>query len=203
VQRPGLAPHDQTVERQAPGPDVRDGSSTDVGVGDAKVCFTLVSGHRQLNRPCPESANSGLKHRKKTRHSITSSARASRFCWTLRPSAFAVLRLTTRSYFVGNNAGKSAGFAPLRARSDVCFAAVSGRRQFGRQRCECQFRISARAAGTSKPDLYRDQGRRKDRRCSDREVSPPDPIETWHSIPRPRCRIWPLFSAARAANLWH
>src|SRR5262245_52876559 len=50
-------------------------------------------------------------------YSITSSARASRFCGTLKSSALAVLRLTTGSYFVGNCAGKSAGFAPLRTRS--------------------------------------------------------------------------------------
>jgi hypothetical protein len=53
----------------------------------------------------------------RVRYSITSSARASRFCGTFRPSALAVLRLTTSSYFVGNCAGKSAGFAPLRTRS--------------------------------------------------------------------------------------
>jgi hypothetical protein len=50
-------------------------------------------------------------------HSINSSAR----CWsckdTSRPSAFAVLRLITRSNFVGNCTGNSAGFAPLRTRS--------------------------------------------------------------------------------------
>src|SRR5262249_32909581 len=47
-------------------------------------------------------------------HSITSSARASSWGGTSRPSAFAVLRLITSSNFVGCSTGKSAGLAPLR-----------------------------------------------------------------------------------------
>src|SRR5262249_50157672 len=50
-------------------------------------------------------------------HSITSSARASSVGGTSRPSAFAVLRLTTSSYLVGACTGRSAGFSPLRIRS--------------------------------------------------------------------------------------
>jgi len=50
-------------------------------------------------------------------HSITSSARASRLSGTVRPSAFAVLRLITNSYFVGACTGRSAGFSPLKMRS--------------------------------------------------------------------------------------
>src|SRR5215472_3049556 len=50
-------------------------------------------------------------------HSITSSARASRVGGTSRPSALAVLRLITNSYFVGAWTGRSAGFSPLRIRS--------------------------------------------------------------------------------------
>src|SRR5262249_11905153 len=50
-------------------------------------------------------------------HSITSSARASSDGGTSRPSAFAVLRLMTSSYFVGACTGRSAGFSPLRIRS--------------------------------------------------------------------------------------
>jgi hypothetical protein len=34
----------------------------------------------------------------------------------VRPSAFAVLRLITRSNFVGCSTGRSAGFSPLRMR---------------------------------------------------------------------------------------
>src|SRR5262249_45211590 len=52
-----------------------------------------------------------------SRHSITSSARASRLSGTVSPSAFAVLRLITSSYFVGACTGRSAGFSPLRMRS--------------------------------------------------------------------------------------
>src|SRR5215468_3758971 len=47
-------------------------------------------------------------------HSITSSARASSVGGTSRPSALAVLRLITNSYFVGAWTGRSAGFSPLR-----------------------------------------------------------------------------------------
>src|SRR5262249_55209916 len=50
-------------------------------------------------------------------HSITSSARASSIGGTSRPSAFAVLRLTANSYFVGACTGRLAGFSPLRIRS--------------------------------------------------------------------------------------
>jgi hypothetical protein len=50
-------------------------------------------------------------------YSITSSARASRAGEILRPSAFAVFRLTHRVKCVGSSTGKSAGRAPLRTRS--------------------------------------------------------------------------------------
>jgi hypothetical protein len=50
-------------------------------------------------------------------HSITSSAATSRPGGTVRPSAFAVLRLMTVSYLVGTCTGRSAGFAPRRMRS--------------------------------------------------------------------------------------
>src|SRR5262245_65141226 len=43
-------------------------------------------------------------------HSITSSARATSVGGISRPSAFAVLRLMTSSYFVGACTGRSAGF---------------------------------------------------------------------------------------------
>jgi hypothetical protein len=49
-------------------------------------------------------------------YSITSSARASSEGGTVRPSAFAVLRLSTSSSFVGCWIGRSPGFAPLRMR---------------------------------------------------------------------------------------
>ena len=55
--------------------------------------------------------------RKQHLYSITSSARASSDGGTVRPSAMAVLRLITSSYFVGACTGRSAGFSPLRMRS--------------------------------------------------------------------------------------
>ena len=47
-------------------------------------------------------------------HSITSSARSSTDVGSSTPIAFAVLRLTTSSNFVGCSTGRSAGLAPLR-----------------------------------------------------------------------------------------
>jgi hypothetical protein len=47
-------------------------------------------------------------------HSMTSSARARIEGGTVRPSAWAVFRLTTSSNLVGCCTGRSAGFAPLR-----------------------------------------------------------------------------------------
>src|SRR6476646_8191248 len=46
-------------------------------------------------------------------HSMTSSARARTEFGTVIPSAFAVLRLITRSNFVGCSTGKSLGLVPL------------------------------------------------------------------------------------------
>src|SRR6516164_9506624 len=54
---------------------------------------------------------------KERRYSITSSARAISEGGTVRPSAFAVLRLMVSSYLVGACTGRSAGFSPLRMRS--------------------------------------------------------------------------------------
>src|SRR5262249_3478736 len=50
-------------------------------------------------------------------HSITSSARANTLGGTSKPSALAVLMLSTVSYFVGACTGRSAGFSPFRTRS--------------------------------------------------------------------------------------
>src|SRR5262249_32403988 len=47
-------------------------------------------------------------------YSITSSARSSNVSGIVRPSAFAVVRLTTRSNLVGCSTGMSAGFVPRR-----------------------------------------------------------------------------------------
>jgi hypothetical protein len=58
-----------------------------------------------------------LRERKLDRYSMTSSAAISKPGGTVKPSAFAVLRLTTVSNFVGVCTGRSAGFAPRRMRS--------------------------------------------------------------------------------------
>jgi hypothetical protein len=50
-------------------------------------------------------------------HSIISSALSRIEDGTSRPSDFAVLRLTTRSYLVGACTGRSPGFSPRRMRS--------------------------------------------------------------------------------------
>ena len=50
-------------------------------------------------------------------YSTTSSARAINDCGTFMPSALAVLRLTTVSYFVGACTGSSDGFSPLSIRT--------------------------------------------------------------------------------------
>jgi hypothetical protein len=50
-------------------------------------------------------------------YSITSSARVSNVCGTLRPSALAVFRLMTNSYLVGACTGRLAGLSPFRMRS--------------------------------------------------------------------------------------
>src|SRR5262245_27227743 len=50
-------------------------------------------------------------------HSMTSSASASNLSGIWIPSAFAVFRLITNSYFVGACTGRSAGLSPLRMRS--------------------------------------------------------------------------------------
>ena len=55
-------------------------------------------------------------------YSITSSARARSVSGTVSPIFFAVLRLTTRPYFVGACTGKSAGFSPFRMRSTYAAA---------------------------------------------------------------------------------
>jgi hypothetical protein len=61
-------------------------------------------------------ANSGLMHRNKNPHSITSSAVASREGGTVRPSILAVWALMTSSSLLTCTTGKSAGLTPLRMR---------------------------------------------------------------------------------------
>ena len=62
-----------------------------------------------------ETGQSRPMHRSKRHlYSITSSALVSNVGGTVKPSALAVLRLITRSNFVGCSTGRSAGLAPLR-----------------------------------------------------------------------------------------
>lgn len=53
---------------------------------------------------------------------ITSSARSSTVCGIVMPSAFAVLRLTTRSNWAGCSTGRSLAAAPLRSMSTYAAA---------------------------------------------------------------------------------
>src|SRR5262249_13785607 len=73
-------------------------------------CARAASGHAVAAPPI-----SVMKSRRP--HSITSSARASKVGGTVRPSAFAVLRLSTKSYLIGVCTGRAGGLSPLRMRS--------------------------------------------------------------------------------------
>jgi hypothetical protein len=66
-------------------------------------------------------------------HSITSSAATCTDNGTVRPSAFAVLRLRTNWNFVGRTTGRSAGFSPFKIRPDVA-AKNRTHRQFVRRK---------------------------------------------------------------------
>ena len=70
--------------------------------------------HCRQPKTCTQAAVS--RRSKVPFYSITSSARASSVGGTSRPSALAVLRLMTSSYFVGPCTGRSAGLSPLRMR---------------------------------------------------------------------------------------
>ena len=64
-----------------------------------------VNARRLGQCACPKSCN-------RRHHSMISVACTRSVLGTVRLSAFAVLRLTTRSNLVGSNTGKSAGFSP-------------------------------------------------------------------------------------------
>ena len=98
--------------RAQEGGDVRFGSKADICSARRHVRFPSESGHVQCTRRCPVCANSGHCGT----YSITSSAATSNDGGIVRPSAFAVLRLTVSSTFVDCWTGKSAGFSPLRMR---------------------------------------------------------------------------------------
>src|SRR5262249_10934359 len=93
--------------------------------------FRIVRGQRGQHADAPHSLALLRPRRERPRrrraaeqrdelapfHSITSSARWLRNQGTSSPSALAVLRLITRSNFVGCCTGRSAGFSPRRMRS--------------------------------------------------------------------------------------
>src|SRR5258708_38109465 len=76
--------------------------------------FAPKSGHCATEPACPFRATNGLMHCNiQDRYSITSSAVASSEGRIVRPSAFALLRLTISSNLVGCSTGRSPGFAPF------------------------------------------------------------------------------------------
>src|SRR5262245_53586365 len=97
--------------------NVRFGSKADICSAPAHVRFTPESGRVRRNQGCPLWAKSGLLHRsKRDLYSITSSARDSSACGTVRPSALAVFWLMYSSTLVACWTGRSAGLSPLRTR---------------------------------------------------------------------------------------
>src|SRR5262245_12994694 len=72
--------------------------------------FAAVSIRQQFGTQMPQGGHP-------PHHSITSSAAACKVSGTVRPSAFAVLRLMTNSYLEACSTGRSAGLAPLRTLS--------------------------------------------------------------------------------------
>jgi hypothetical protein len=115
-------------------PLVRFGSKADISGATSHVRFTPDSDResgfrRKVMSALPPKADmcgatrdvrfgpEADSRSKKDCYSMTSSAAISKPGGTVKPSAFAVLRLTTVSNFVGVCTGRSAGFAPRRMRS--------------------------------------------------------------------------------------
>src|SRR5262245_44831432 len=92
----GLGPHGENLSKKDAGAECR---------------MAKAESRQQRDRESPDPCARAVHG---VGHSITSSARASSDGGIVRPSAFAVLRLMTRSNFVGCSTGKSAGLAPLR-----------------------------------------------------------------------------------------
>jgi hypothetical protein len=86
--------------------------SARVALSDVRSASTLRTQSRTLRR-----VRNPQQKRKSPRYSIIASARASSVGGTVRPRAFAVLRLITNSSFSGAWTGNSLGFSPLRMRS--------------------------------------------------------------------------------------
>src|SRR5262249_13372362 len=77
----------------------------------AEIAFEVF----RSTRPCGRTADK--RDELAPPHSITSSARAINAGEMVRPSALAVLRLITKSNFVGSSTGRSPGFSPLSMRA--------------------------------------------------------------------------------------
>src|SRR5262249_14573370 len=116
-----VAPERRCASQQKLRADVADGSiASDQDSPDPASMYAMPPIATEFPRRGGKtlSANPVLMRRsRKHRYSITSSARASSVGGTLRPSAFAVLRLTTRENLVGACTGRLAGFSPRRMRS--------------------------------------------------------------------------------------
>jgi len=99
-------------------------------------------------------------------YSITSSARPSSGSGTVRPSAFAVLRLTVSSNLVGCWTGRSIGLAPLRIRSTY----VAARHQRSTASTPCQDKSArTKAPGQKRQDKSartKAPGQKPRRRCA-------------------------------------
>jgi len=94
------------------------GSLADIQLEMFDVRFAPKGGHPTTRPQCPFRAMNGLMHRSNSPlHSITLSARSRIDVATSILSAFAVLRFTTSSNFVGCSTGRSAGFSPRKTRS--------------------------------------------------------------------------------------
>src|SRR5262245_14730255 len=87
------------------------------GLAVEESCLDIARSHRLSREGSARSEENPYDSQwyciSASRHSITS-ARASRVSGTVRPSAFAVLRLITSSKLVGCSTGRSAGLAPFR-----------------------------------------------------------------------------------------
>src|SRR5262249_26881748 len=79
-----------------------------------ELTFNVRPLRARRQRPCGSRTAEQRDELAALHHSITSSARGSSVGGTSRPSALAVLRLTTNSNLVPCWIGKSDGFAPLR-----------------------------------------------------------------------------------------
>ena len=102
--------------RTMTGSNVRSGSKPEKL--NESICFPLFTQQRTSPRYFAMSALCQKEtHAPQQNYSITSSARLSTDGDTAKPSALAVLRLITSSYFVGACTGRSASFSPLRMRS--------------------------------------------------------------------------------------